>query len=80
MSADVETAGRTSAEPEALAGPMAEFGAAEVLRWLETVEGLTGAQRAAIKDMLVEDEFIGQDLLSWAERTLSRLLRGIGAA
>ena len=80
MSADVETAGRTSAEPEALAGPMAEFGAAEVLRWLETVEGLAGAQRAAIRAMLVEDELIGQDVLGWTERSLPRMLRGIDAA
>ena len=68
MSAHVETAGRTSAEPEAPVGPMAEFGAAEVLRWLETIEGLTGAQRAAIKAMLVEDELIGRDLLGWKFR------------
>ena len=78
MSADVETAGRTSAEPEAPAGLMAEFGAAEVLRWLETVEGLTGAQRAAIRAMLVEVELIGQDLLEWTERGLPRMLRGTG--
>ena len=80
LPAEVEAADETSAEPEALAGPMAEFGAAEVLRWLETIEGLTGAQRAAISAMLLEDELIGQDLLGWTERNLPRLLRGIGAA
>ena len=80
MSADVEIGGITSAEPEAPAGPMADFGAAEVLRWLEAVEGLTGAQQTAIKDMLMEDQMIGQDLLGWTERTLPRMLRGTGAA
>ena len=40
---------------EAPLGPMFEFGTAEVLQWLESVEGLTGKQRAAIKDRLEED-------------------------
>ena len=62
----------------ALAAPMTEFGAVKVLRWLETVDGLTGAQRAAIRAMLVEVELIGQDLLEWTERGLPRMLRGTG--
>ena len=77
---EAELANITSAEPEAPAGLMAEFEAAEVLRWLETVERLTGAQRTAIGDMIAEDEVTCQDLLGWKERSLSRLLRGVGAA
>ena len=77
--AAMESDGRTNVEPEALAGPMAEFGA-EVRRWLETVEGLTEAQRAAVRARLAEDELIGEDLLGWTARSLPRLLRGTGAA
>ena len=80
LPAEAEAAARTSAEPDAPAGPMAEFGAAEVLRWLETVEGLTGAERAAIGALFGEGDYIGQDLLEMTERSLSRLLRGVGAA
>ena len=65
-------------EPNAL-GRMAEFGIAEVLRWLDTVESLTEPQRAAIKDRFVGDEYIGQDLLDWNERNLPKALRGTGA-
>ena len=61
---------------EAPLGPMFEFGTAEVLQWLESVEGLTGKQRAAIKDRLEEDVYIGQDLLETTERSVLRLLRG----
>ena len=50
-------------KPDALAGPMAEFGTVEVLRWLETVQGLTESELVAIKAKLVEEEFIGRDLL-----------------
>ena len=77
----------TVAEPELLNGsaevplcPMAEFGTAEVLRWLDTVVGLSGAQRAAVKGRLEEEEYIGQDLLDVTERTLPRLLRGMTGA
>ena len=59
LPATVEPAGpggESSTEPMALAGPMADFETAEALRWLQTVEGLTGAQRAAIRDLFVEDE------------------------
>ena len=68
------------AEPEAPAGPMDEFGAAEVLRWLETVDGLSDRQRAAIKDRLEDEEYIGKDLLDLTERSLPRLLRGTDAS
>ena len=80
LPATVEPGGETSTEPMALAGPMADFETAEALRWLQTVEGLTGAQRAAIRALFVEDEYIGEDLLGWTERRLSRTLRGFDAA
>ena len=65
-------------EPNAL-GRMAEFGIAKVLLWLDTVESLTEPQRAAIKDRLVEDKYIGQDLLDWNECNLPKELHGTGA-
>ena len=88
MAAAVEVANLVEPEPEhrpvgrRVLGPMAsaEFGTAEVLRWLETVEGLAGPQRAAIRARLEEEEYTGQDLLDWNERNLPKLLRGTGAA
>ena len=62
-------------ESDALAGPMAEFGTAEVISWLETVEGLAESELVAIKAKLVKEEFIGQDLIDLTVRSLSRLLR-----
>ena len=59
---------------------MAAFGAAEVLWWLETVEGLTEAQRVAIRALFAEGGDDGEDLLDLTERSLSRLLRGTVAA
>ena len=67
-------------ESDALAGPMAEFGTAEVISWLETVEGLAESELVAIKAKLVKEEFIGQDLIDLTVRSLSRLLRDAGAA
>ena len=58
---------------------MAESSTAEVLQWLETVEGplgeprrgpvegLTGAHQTAIWILFVEDECISEDLLGWTE-------------
>ena len=77
---NVKSAGETNAESAAPAGPMAEYGSSAVLQWLETVEGLTGAQRAAVRAMIMEDELTGQDVLGWKERSLLRLLRGTDAA
>ena len=47
-------------------------GTVEVLRWLATVEGLTGPQLATTKDRM-EEEDTGRDLLGFTERTLPRL-------
>ena len=79
----------TAVEPEAIErepsvresdapGPIAEFGTAEVISWLETVEGLAESELVAIKAKLVKEEFIGQDLIDLTVRSLSRLLRDAG--
>jgi hypothetical protein len=55
-------------------------GTVEVLRWLATVEGLTGPQLATTNDRVEEEgEDTGRDLLGFTERTLPRLRRGTSA-
>ena len=46
----------------------------------ETVDELTGAQRDAVTALSVEGEYIGQDLLEMAGRSLPQLLRGADGA
>jgi hypothetical protein len=66
-------------ELEAPCGPMVEFDGSAVLAWLSTVPGLTAAQRAAVAQMMTEDEYDGDDLVHTKSKALARLLKGSGA-
>lgn len=60
--------------------PIVELSRAEVLRWVNSVDELTSAQRAAASAELAEDEYDGQQLAAATALTLRRLLKGTAAA
>ena len=78
--AEIETELQAEPEEEPLAGPMAEFGEAEVQRWLGTVDGLTAEQLQRVRAKLAEEEYDGEELVNeTSPKTFRRLLRGTGA-
>ena len=59
---------------------MAEFGEAEVQRWLGTVDGLTAEQLHRVRAKLAEEEYDGEELVgATSPKTFRRLRRGTGA-
>jgi hypothetical protein len=77
--AEIETELQAEPEEESLAGPMAEFGEAEVQRWLGTVDGLTANQLQRVRAKLVEEKYDGEELVNETNtKTFRRLLRGTG--
>ena len=78
--AETEKESQTGPEEEPLAGPMAEFGEAEVQRWLGTVDGLTAEQLQRVRAKLAKEEYDGEELVNeTSPKTFRRLLRGTGA-
>jgi hypothetical protein len=66
-------------EPAAPSGPIVGFDEAAVLAWLGSVPGLSAAQRAAVAEMMAEDEYNGPQLAAVAAKALGRLLKGTAA-
>jgi hypothetical protein len=50
-------------QPQSLPGSMAEFGGAEVQRWLGTVDGLTAEQLERVRTKLAVEEFDVRELV-----------------
>jgi hypothetical protein len=79
LHAEIETELQAEPEEKPLAGPMAEFGEAEVQRWLGTVDGLTAEQLQRVRAKLVEEKYDGEELMNGTNtKTFRRLLRGTG--
>ena len=78
---ETETKPQLKPEPESEPplGPMAEFDEAAVLAWLDSVPGLTAAQRAAARALMEEDEYDGADLAVAKPKRLLKLLKGSDA-